>query len=238
MFSKLFGGSQPAPSEAPAPSEGPADTSAQASQVASQPMHQPADGQPGGQAPQATAPKGLDLLNTIMQNESKQQAAPAFQIPPDKMGEIAGSLDFTGGIPQEAMAKLASGDLSALPDILNAVGRQAYTTALDHSMRVTDKHLGDRLKSHEASMSDNNRKQLVTSQLSLEDMHPMAQAMFKDVSAKLASQFPDATPKDIEAQAWVMMEELGSQFNRTQKLQQRKLAAAETDWDKAAGFSS
>lgn len=238
MFN-FFKSDAPAASQAPnpAPAEAPTNTSGQAAQMGQQHQQQPANGQPAGPAPTA-APQGLDLLTAMLQNKGTAQAVPAFQIPQDKMAEIAGGIDFAAGIPQDAMAKLASGDLSALPEILNSVGRQAYSTALDHSMKVTDRHLGDRFKSHEVAMSANNRQQLVTSQLDLEDMHPMAQSMFKDVSSQLARQFPDASPKDIEGQAWRMMEELGSQFNRTQKIAAKQAASSEVDWDAAAGFKS
>lgn len=238
FFANLFGGGQAA-SQAPnpAPTQAPADTSAQAAQVGQQQMQQATGGQPAGPAASAV-PQGLDLLTSILQNKGTEQATPAFQIPQDKMSEIANGLDFAGGISPEAMQALQAGDLSKLPEILNSVGRQAYSTALDHSMRVTDKHLGDRFTSHSASMSAANRQQMVTSQLNLDDMHPMAQSMFKDVSSKLASQFPDASAKDIEGQAWRMMEELGSQFNRTQRTAAKQAASQEVDWDSAAGFKS
>ena len=66
----------------------------------------------------------------------------------------------------------------------------------------------------------------------------MAQDMFRSTAKKLAQQYPNASPKDIQDQTWTMMESLGSQFNRTQQNQVAAQKASEVDWDKFGGFTN
>lgn len=187
----------------------------------------------------ATNPQNpLDFLMSVSQNKPNDSMgqAPELSFPQDTLAKVAQSMDYSKHIPQEALQALQSGDMSQLGVILNSALQAQYQTIMQHQAAVTNKFVADRAQYDGKQQQQAMRSNIVDSSLQIQNLHPMAQEMFRSTAKKLAGQYPDATPADIESQTWVMMESLGNQFNRTAQQQQIATKASEVDWDKFGGF--
>lgn len=243
------GGVKPAPAAAPAPAATPAPTGAApspaaapvAQQGAPEGQHQaPGMPQPTSQASQT--PGALDLFASLVQNNGAGQAtaaqAPSFTLPTETLQQASSKLDFAQGIPPEAIQRLQAGDMTALTEILNHTGRQAYQHAMTHSMALTDRFVSDRFQYESGLLDDRIGQRMATSNLqSVQELHPVAQNMFREAMRELQKGNPNATQAQLEAQAWTFLEEFGQQFNRTGRQQQQQQQAAQTNWDAYGGFT-
>lgn len=168
---------------------------------------------------------GLDLLEQLFQNDNQQAdgQAPAFSIPPEKLTEAASKMDFGQSIPQEALQSLQSGDMSALPDILNSFGRQVYQVAMQHNMAVTGQYLNSRFDHENDKLRGSLRQEVIGSQLNVSDLPGPAQAMFRNIAQQAASKFPDKTAQEIESYTWEIFQGISNAFNRdAQRAEQSK----------------
>lgn len=235
FFTNLFASQQAAAAAAPTPM--PANTASD-SQPGDQPTQQATTSvkQPTAVAQHPENP--LDFLMQMSQNTANDQPgqAPKLSIPQETLATVAKTLDYTKAIPPEALQALQNGDMSQLGVILNSALQAQYQTIMQHQSAVTDKFVTDHSAFSSKQMQQDVRTGIVDSSLKIQDLHPMAQQMFRSTAKNLASQFPEATPQDIEEQTWAMMEQLGNQFNRTAKQQQTAQKASEVDWDNFGGF--
>lgn len=212
----------------------------------SQPSNQPA---PAIKAPTSLQGSGnespLDWLNDFVQNTNnpattQQRQKPSLNIPQDKLAEIAKGLSFTNNLPQEALQAVLAGDLSKLPDLLDAVGQGAYTTAMQHNMGLVNKFIDDRMSFEREDLGDYVGRQLTTRNFDsqLGNVHPYARKMMQDLAADLRSKYPDATEDDIQHTVWETMREMGTQFSNDPKTvqEQQKRQAAAPNWDSFGGF--
>jgi hypothetical protein len=187
----------------------------------------------------ATNPQNpLDFLMAVSQNKPNDSVgqAPELSFPQETLAKVAQSMDYSQHIPQEALQALQGGDMSQLGVILNSALQAQYQTIMQHQAAITNKFVADRSQYDGQQQQQAMRSNIVDSSLQIQSLHPMAQEMFRSTAKKLASQYPDAPPKDIEAQTWAMMESLGNQFNRTAQQQQQAVKASEVDWDQFGGF--
>ena len=237
FFANMFSAAAPAASAAPTQSAAPA---------------QPTAVTPGGDAPSSAAATSvatttqtgvnpqnpLDWLMANADNNGNGQTgqAPTLDIPQDTLATVAKSIDFSKHIPQEALAALQAGDMSQLGVILNSALQAQYATIMQHSAAVTNKFVGDRVSYEGTQNQQLMRNNIVDSSLKIQNLHPVAQQMFRATAKQLATKFPDATPSDIEEQTWGMMEQLGSQFNRTGQQQAAAAKASEVNWDEFGSF--
>ena len=230
-LNNLFSGQAPAAQQAPATTAAPATGGQQASPEATQQVQQ--------QTTAATnvSNNPLDLFMQLGQNNGngQQGQAPQFDIPQDALATVAKQLDYSKAIPQEALQKLQSGDMSALGDILNSALQAQYMTMMQQMPKLTQAYVDNRISHDRQSFQSDVRSQVVENSLNIKDLHPVAQTMFRDTAKKLAAQYPDANPKEIETQTWQLMETLGSQFNRTAQTQQQAQKASEVNWDEFIG---
>ena len=185
--------------------------------------------------------KELDVLSLLLDNSQQQQnQAPQFNIPRDKLQEIAGNINFLQNIPQELTAGLDENTLKALMPLLNFVGQQSYTNALEHSMQLSGKYLDSRFDFEREGLNSSVRQQAVTNNInSIDKLHPMMQDLFRTAASRLAKEFPTATAQQIEQQVWKMMSQVGNNIDNSDpsKVQQRQAQASkEQDWDVLGGF--
>lgn len=230
-LNNLFSGQAPAAQQAPATTAAPANGGQQASPEATQQVQQ--------QTNTATnvSNNPLDLFMQLGQNNGngQQGQAPQFDIPQDTLATVAKQLDYSKAIPQEALQKLQSGDMSALGDILNSALQAQYMTMMQQMPKLTQAYVDNRISHDRQSFQSDVRSQVVENSLNIKDLHPVAQTMFRDTAKKLAAQYPDANPQEIEQQTWQLMETLGGQFNRTAQTQQKAQKASEVNWDEFIG---
>lgn len=186
--------------------------------------------------------KELDVLSLLLDNSQQQQnQAPQFNIPRDKLQEIAGNINFLQNIPQELTANLDENTLKALMPLLNFVGQQSYTNALEHSMQLSGKYLDSRFDFEREGLNSSVRQQAVTNNInSIDKLHPLMQDMFRTAASKLAKEFPTATAQQIEQQVWKMLSQVGNNIDTSDpsKVKERQIQSSkEQDWDVMGGFT-
>ena len=200
----------------------------------------PAKLEPISNAPTSATQNPLDLYGALQQNSGNgSKTAPEFAIPSETIQKAAGQLDFVKSIPQDAMSKLQAGDLSALGEVLNAVGRNAYSMAMEHGIAVTGKHIGDRMAFESEGFDERISTKLTTSNVkSIESLHPNAQSMFKDTLVKLRKEYPGASQEELEGATWEIFQEFSGQFNKDGKQQEQQQKAQEVSYDDMAGYGA
>ena len=171
-------------------------------------------------------------------NNQSENTPQSLRIPQDKLREVSGNMDFAQSVPPELISKFQSGDMSAFSEIMNTVGRQIYSTAMEHATGVTDHHLTSRFESERKASNKQARVSTVDSQLNVSDLPQVAQGMFRDTAGRIASQNPNLSAKEVEEQTWTIMQEFSNQFNRTGKQQSQQQKAQEIDYDRLGGFAN
>lgn len=233
-FASIFGAPKPAAAAAPAAPVVPANGNTPTTGAA-------AEATAPGAATSTVPANGLDLFAQLVQNNgtvAEGAQAPSFSIAPDQLTAAAAQLDFLRGAPEDAVSRIQAGDMTGLADLLQHVGRQGYQTAMSHSMALTNKFVGDRMTHEQSAIDQRIDTRLATSNIpTLEGLHPVAQGMFKETVSSLQKQYPQASQAQLQEQAWVMMEDLGKQFDRTGRAASAKAEAAAPNWDQYGGFS-
>lgn len=229
------GGSQAAAPAAPA-----AQPAAPTGGEGQQPT-QGQQGQPTQQASQSAPvkPQGLDYLTSLFDNgggESNGNQAPRLQINGEQIGKVASGHDYSSLVTPEHLAKLQSGDMSALGEMFNNLGRQVYQQAMQDATYLTDGYVDKRF-SHADSQFEQRVARTTSTQnvQGVNDLHPMAKNMLLSTVAQLRQANPQAPQAELEAEAWELLHSLGTQFDRKGRQQQQQQKAAETDWDEVLG---
>jgi hypothetical protein len=216
----------------------------QATQQPSKTGEMPNTGNPAeGATPTAgvapTTQNPLDFYASLQQNTGNPGTpAPQFNIPTETISKAAQQLNFANSIPPEALAKLQAGDLSALSDVLNSVGRSAYQAAIEHSTAVTGSFIDQRFQHEQGLLDGRISSKLVTSNLtSIKNLHPVAQGMFKDTVDRLRTQYPGASQEELESASWEIFQDMSGQFDRNGQQQQQQAEAEVIDYDVMGGFA-
>lgn len=236
----LFGGGSSQSAAAPATQAASTGGEGGGQQASATQGQQPAQAaQPGQQA--AAKPEGLDYLRELFDNKpanGQGKQAPRLQLTAEQIGGVAQKHDFSSAVPQEALQKLQSGDMSALGDILNSVGRQIYQQAMQDATYLTDHYVDSRVGHENESFDARVARSMSTSNIQgINDLHPVAQNMLKQTISQMREFNPQASQSELEAQAWQMLQSLGSQFDREGRAKQQRAQQAEPDWDEYGGFA-
>lgn len=240
IFGSFFsGGSQ---SAAPAASQSQAaPTGEQGTQAAQATQQQQAPAAQAAPTQAPVKPEGLDYLATLFDNKGGQDQgsqAPRLNLTAEQLGGVAGNYDFSGVATPEQMQKLQSGDMSVLGEMFNNLGRQIYQQAMHDASRLTDKFVDARFSHENANFDSRVARSTSTQNVNgISDLHPMAQNMLRGTIAQLREANPQAPQSELENQAWDLLHNLGSQFDRNGRQKQRQAQQAEPDWDEYGGFT-
>lgn len=178
-------------------------------------------------------------MSTLFDNKGGKEAsgqAPRLQLNGEQIGKVAAGHDYSSLVTPEAMAKLQAGDMSALGEMFNSLGRQVYQQAMQDATYLTDGFVDKRF-SHADSQFEQRVARTTSTQnvQGINDLHPMAKNMLLSTVAQLREANPQAPQSELEAEAWELLHSLGNQFDRKGRQQQKQAQAAETDWDEVLG---
>lgn len=226
IMSRLFGKSQPI-QQAPQPGQAQQQVQQGQAQPSAQPggLNNPANAvvpnaAPGTTGSLAAADKGipknldkatLDDFTQIWEPAGKDESGKQLPDPSkfnrpkldmNKIQETVNKMSFTGNIdPAKAQAAL-TGDVSALMEILDGVGRNAFQSAFS----ANESYQGRILDNYDASVNARIPKMVgsLGSQQQIGELnpnlsHPALAPMVKSVRQQFESAYPDASPKEIAA---------------------------------------
>lgn len=164
--------------------------------------------QPNSQQQQPSSP--LDDFNTLWETPTPEQRSkqpkkfvyPKFD--PNKVSERVNQLNFAGSIPDDVLSKAAGGDLAAFRDVLNTVGRQAFSTGFSANNNLNsemfnqfDQSISQRIP---AQMKGIQNQAAVYSEMKNLN-HPAVAPMLNKIVEQMQFMYPDATPEEISTNA-------------------------------------
>lgn len=165
-------------------------------------------------------------------------APPAFSIDPTTLDKVSGSLNFTQNVAPELMQKATSGDMTALMQIMNQVGQQAYKASISHNSTLTDKFVAARSQYDFKNIGSTVKQEMTSTALQTSvpnATHPVVKQELRRIADAMQKQNPDASPQDIADSAKKYFNELYSAVNPGQTQQEQQAATGEQDWDKYFG---
>lgn len=135
---------------------------------------------------------------------AKPTLTPALQVEPNKIMEVARTLDFTKGIDPELLTKATSGDGAALVALINGAAQNAYaqgalatTSIVRNAFTIQEDNFNTKvmpniLRQHSISNE--------VSKLSLSD-NPATAPMLQMLESQFSSKYPTASPAEIRRHA-------------------------------------
>lgn len=182
-------------------------------------LQDPNNGQNKGAKKSATPQSPLDDFSTLFDapdpnDPNKEALPPSLSISADKLKGHVDKLDFTKDLPEEALQGIANmGDQGKLIlSLLNHVGRQAYSTAVQHNSAITDRFVGQRSEFDSKSLQNRVKSELVRSGFHKSNSHPVVKAAQEMLAAQLQAKNPDATPDWIQEKTNSFFQLLGQQL--------------------------
>ena len=220
----IFSGQQPPAPPAEAPQNPPT----------SDPVQQAAQGGDGAQAPTNQNPaepatsdapaSPLDVYNEMFKNDDKADAdqvdpnAPLFEIDPEKMQAAVSKLNFVEAEGmQDLAARALNGDTQAFMEVLNTVGRQAYSRAAQLSGHLADKTARAARESSDKSIPDVVRNIMTkqhTSELNPVFKHPAMEPMVDALRTQFQRRMPDAAPSEIAGYVNKYLTDISSELSK------------------------
>lgn len=215
----------------------PVQQAQQPSQPAQQPGQQPANQhvetnptvpnssntpqqQPTPQNPNPESPN--DKFKDLWNNPSNQSAdqAPNFRLAPEQLDQVASKINFTQGISQETLGKIAAGGpeaVEAMGQILNTVGQNIFKTNAQFSSNITEAGYGAAQQQLNRGLPTLVKQQLSTQELfsanpALRDpaIRPVVQALH----SQLTLQHPEASPSEINGMLSDYMSRMSGAINK------------------------
>lgn len=122
--------------------------------------------------------------------------APVFKLDSKTVGDAAGKIDFMSGLPEDVTAKLQAGtiDSDVLSAVVNHVGRNAYSRAMEHSSTLTDRFVNMRLTHEQQGLPGHVNKLLAKSKVLANpaiQANPILREQYEQITERLAGKFPD-----------------------------------------------
>lgn len=197
---------------------------------------QPQNSNQGGAGQQQQGQQG-------QQQQQQQQQQPeyrGFTAPwnADGLRQRVGSIDFLRGVPQETMQRLSSGDMTALPDIINHAVRESYMASAQTTHGMLDRGIQTGLDRFGTGLDDRFRDYEIRRQTPANDVmaHPAVAPVFSMLKSQVAQQFPHLSPEQVSAQAQQWFDGLYGAMNGKQQAAAQSNAPKQQDW--SASFAN
>lgn len=162
--------------------------------------------EPAAASKSVEIPNPLDIYAKMYEPKEGQvesEGPPSFNIDDKVLSEVSGKMNFTSTIDPALLSKAQSGDAQAMIELIQQVGQGAYKAALKHGTALTDVHLNKRGEFEKAELSKSVKNTLTNQALSEipNASHPVVKNELRRIAESLAKQNPDASPKEIVAEA-------------------------------------
>lgn len=198
------------------------------------------DGKQPGQKPQQSndplAPFADIFYNAPV--DGKKQA-PQYKLSPDVIKQAADSLDYSDSIPKDFKKRMAEGDDTVWAELVNGLGRKAYSHALEHNSVLTDRFVSQRSEFDRSGYGTEVTKTLAKQSLkSIAEKSPAAAKFLEGIHADLLEKNPDATPEWLEEQSKKFILSMGGiiapdEFVENKRIQEKNAQdGGDVDWDK------
>lgn len=227
------------PAGAPNVSQGQGSQGAQGQQSPLDALHATIWGAPQqnqqqqGQGQQQQMPQG--------QQQQQQPSYDGYTVPWDgnQVNTALQRVNFLNGVNPEIMQKLQSGDMSVLPDVLNHVGRQAYTMSAQTAHGFVDRGVKTGLDRFGGSLDDRFKDYEVRRQTPDDDLiaHPANAPIFEMLKSQVQRNNPNMSPQEIKETATSWFKEMAnSMSSRNQQQTQNQSQQSSKNWAQEFGL--
>lgn len=175
--------------------------------------------QPSAQNPNPESPvdKFKDLWNTPSHSADQN---PVFTLQPEQLNQVASKLNFSQGISQETLAKVAAGGdeaVKALGEVINIMGQNIFKNSAQFTSHITEAGYGAAQQQINKGLPTLVKQQLSTSQLfesnpALRD--PAIQPVVKALHSQLTQTYPNASPTEINGMLGDYMTRMSGAFGK------------------------
>lgn len=201
-------------------------------------LAKPAVAQPDPNNPAKVSENPFDAYQKVFDNAAKNSdiQAPTFSLDPKVISDVAGKMDFTKGINPELMSKATTGDVAAMMQLIQEVGRNSYRASLEHATKLTDTHLGQRSEFETKNLKRGVKEQLTSDALSAGNAnlnHPVIKAELNRIAKQFAAspEYADASPAEIATAAKNYMTDLHAAMNPADPSKTKEGKAKPTEID-------
>jgi len=155
---------------------------------------------------------------------------PEFNLASDKLDGVVKSQDFMKDLDPAIMQRLQSGDMTALSDAMNHVGRNAYKAALTHGSTLTGKFVEARFGHADKGLDGRIKSSQLNDHLSRTPnfSNPVVKQQLTDIVTRLQQKHPDAPYEEVIEEGKRILGEVANSINP--KTPDPKAAEA-TDWE-------
>lgn len=211
-------------------------------------FQQPADHNPAQDPQQSKSP--MDQFADVFKIEPKKDEKgniiqepsgdePFFSMDREKFEAAVNGMEFIPKTAAEALQKVQSGDLSALPELMNHVMRFGYTQQTQLSQQMME----DLGRSVQARIND--RVPEVVNTLGVKNLlagnaqlsHPAIQPVANALATQIRAKYPNATAQEVQEQVVNYLKTLGTQFTEDSQEPgpQNQNQRQPMDWSKVFG---
>lgn len=159
-----------------------------------------------------------------------------------KFAENVGKMDFSKAIKPETMASILEGGekaAAAYPDLINSIGRQAFTMAFNASTKMTNAAATNIEKRFMDDLIPNSIQNRIVDDTLTQDnalaSNPKFAPIYKGVKAQFQKKFPKASPQQISQAVAKYMQDYHTELSpkkveddNTKKLQK---GSGDADWE-------
>ena len=170
--------------------------------------------------------------------DGKKQA-PQYKLSPDVIKQAADSLDYSDSIPKDFKKRMAEGDDTVWAELVNGLGRKAYSHALEHNSVLTDRFVSQRSEYDRSGYGTEVTKTLAKQSLkSIAEKSPTAAKFLEGIHTDLLEKNPDATHEWLEEQSKKFILSMGGiiapdEFVENKRIQEKNAQdGGDVDWDK------
>lgn len=211
-----------------------------------QPSQLPAGIQPEQQqqtVQQPASPQGvqspLDKFNSLWQINPQDVSSEGKQfitVDPAKLAEATGKLNFAAAVPQDTIQAILSGGeqaVTAFQQALNAVAQQVFQTAMLGSGRLVESALKQARSDVLSQIPQVLKQEMVmgTMQRNFPGInHPSVKPLMAVLQSQFASQFPEASPEEIQQMAAEYLTGVSKLLAKPDEDRSSKAKAGEIDW--------
>lgn len=148
-------------------------------------------------------------------------------------------VDFMQGVEPQILQQLQGGDLSVLPQLLNHVGRRAYSMAAQTAHGFVDRGVKTGLDRFGGTLDDRFKEYEIKRQNPDDELisHPANKPVFEMLKNQVAKNNPNATPEQIKDISTRWFKEMAASMNsNSQQQTQNQTQNQGTNWAESLGI--
>jgi len=179
----------------------------------------------------------LEVLEGLWQNKPKTDNTPVdttLSITPEVLSKVTPELQFAAGVSPEIMQKVQEGDTGAIQSMMEHIAKQAYSTAMQHSLALVNSNLETREGLLPELINKNVRSNLTESAVLGSGIpntaSPTVQRELKRVAGQFREANPSASPEEIARATQAYFTELQTAMSQPPASSGVPVQSAE-EWD-------